>query len=296
VDLALTRLVVLKCPLADSSRIQHLYEDHSDAIPIFGTSKALGHYCPADMGLNAFNYGMDGASFEVTDTLLQIELAKTRTTPVMVELQLSDTESLGDQAKYVPFVSDPRIRALLEQFHALHWWYHIPAIRYFGFYEFYVKNYLLLKFHVVKVSQGFHELTRIPPFDPVALQEFVRKHASMASGYFQTEERQNRLITHIREHPARLFILTIAPYHPCHFIDFKNPDKLAAFKAALSACPNVVILDHSRQAYPEDYWLDTLHLRRPAAAIYSQTVGAEIRQILNQRGLPIPPAPAASPR
>jgi len=287
-DLALTRLVALKCPLADSSRIQHLYEDNSDAIPIFGNSKAHGHYCPADMGITAFNYGMDGASFEVTDTLLQIELAKTRTTPLIVELEFYDTESLGEQAKYIPFVSDPRIRGLLGHFHALHWWYYLPEVRYFGYYEFYLKDVIQLELHTFKVSQGFHELTRVPPFDPVQLQEFVRKRGEMESGYFQTEERQNRLIAQIKEHPQRLFILTIAPYHPCHFIHFKNGDKLAAFKAELSALPNVVILDNSRQSYPDDYWLDTFHLRRPAVAIYSKAVGETIRGVLKERGLPVP--------
>jgi len=293
-DLAVTRLIARSCPLADSYRIQHLFEDNSDAIPIFGNSRALGHYCPADMGIAAFNYGLDGTSFEVMDALLQIELAKTRTTPLIVELQFYDTEALGYEGNFIPFVSDPRIRGVLGHFHALHWWYFLPGFRYFGNYEFYFKSFMLLKLHIFKVSQGFHELTRIPPFDPVQLQEFVRQHAGMANGYFQTEDQQHRLIALIKEHPRRLFILTISPYHPCHFIDFKNGDRLAAFKAALSALPNVVLLDNSRQACPDNYWLDTIHLRRPAAAIYSKAVGEKIRAALQERGLPVPGDPGAA--
>ena len=94
-DAIFTRGILLRNPLEDSSRIHRLYLDNSDDIPIFGTSKARGNYSPADMGVPAFNYGMDGASYEVTDVLLQIELTKRRTTPVIVELQYDDTGTLG---------------------------------------------------------------------------------------------------------------------------------------------------------------------------------------------------------
>src|SRR6266478_585039 len=90
-DVVFTHCIVFGTPLSGGARIRHLYLDNSDAIPIFGTSKAHGHYSPADMGLNAFNYGMDAASFEVTDVFLQIELAKPRTTPVIIELEYEDT-------------------------------------------------------------------------------------------------------------------------------------------------------------------------------------------------------------
>src|SRR5258708_39530883 len=82
-DVIFTRCVVFGTPLSESARIRHLYLDNSDAIPIFGPSKAHGHYSPADMGINAFNYGMDAASYEVMDVFLQIELAKPRTTPII---------------------------------------------------------------------------------------------------------------------------------------------------------------------------------------------------------------------
>lgn len=285
-DVVTTRFIVLKAPLSDSSRIQHLYEDTSDDIPIFGSSKALGHYCPDDMGIAAFNYGMNGASFEALDVFLQIELAKTRTTPVVVELQFFDTGNLGYEGKFIPFVSDPRFRHLLEHFHAMKWQYYLPGIRYFGNYDVAIQNYVLTLMHVFKVRDGYSELVHVPPFNKAELDELVRKRLLEDYGYFQDEDQKSRLISHITRHPQRLFILTIAPYHPCNFVHFKNGDQLEAFKARLSALPNVVLLDYSHTEYPEDYWLDTIHLRRPAAAIYSKAVGEKIREILRQRGIP----------
>ena len=131
----------LRTPLSDIDRINHLYHENGDEIPIFGASKAHGHYNPRLMGLNAFNYGIDGASYEVTDVFLQIELAKPKTSPVIIELQHRDTGQLSDPAKFIPFVRDPRIRQLLDRFHAMDWKYYIPGLRYFGHYDYLFKDF-----------------------------------------------------------------------------------------------------------------------------------------------------------
>lgn len=282
-DLAFTHAVVFRTPLSDCTRIQHLYLDNSDDIPIFGTSKAHGNYCPADMGINAFNYGMDAASYEVTDVLLQIELAKPRTTPIIIELQHSDTGMLGYQGKYIPFVSDPRFRQLLAHFHAMEWRYYIPGIRYFGHYEYFMQQYLNERMHVQKVSRGFSELVHTPPFEQAKLDEFVRGRLEARTGYFQDEDQNRRLIARISEHPQRLFFLVFSPYHPSYFTHFQNADKLAAFEDKLAALPNVVLLDWSRLDYPDDYFLDTLHLRRDAASKFSRKLGDKIHQTLRER-------------
>ena len=283
-DVAFTHVVVLGTSLSDASRIQHLYLDNSDDIPIFGTSKAHGNYCPTDIGLNTFNYGMDAASYEVTDVFLQIELAKTRTTPIIIVLQHSDTGTLGFQGRFIPFVSDPRFRQLLGRFHAMSWRYYIPGIRNFGFYDSLLQDYLNERMHVQKVSRGFSELTHSPPFAQAKLDEYVRGRLEARTGFFQDEDQNRRLIAHITEHPERLFFLVISPYLPSYFTHFQNPYKLTAYEEKLSALPNVVLLDWSRLDYPDDCFLDTLHLRREAAAKFSRKLGDKIRETLRARG------------
>ncbi|HZQ47495.1 MAG TPA: hypothetical protein VFC07_10815 [Verrucomicrobiae bacterium] len=282
-DLAFTHGVILRTPLSDSSRIRHLYDDNSNDIPIFGTSKAHGNYCPADMGLGAFNYGIDGASYEVTDVLLQIELAKRRTTPIIIELQHVDTGTLGYQGSFIPFVSDPKIRQLLTRFHAMQWRYYLPGIRYFGHYETFLQQYLNGRMRVQKVNQGFSELVHPPPFDRAKLDEFVRGRLETRTGYFTDEDLNRRLMAQITAHPQRLFFLVVSPYHPSYFTHFQNADKLATFEEKLTVLPNVVLLDWSRLDYPDEYFLDTLHLRRQAAAKFSRKLGDKIREILRAR-------------
>lgn len=282
-DVALTRCILLRVPLSDSSRIQHLYLDNSDDMPIFGTSKAHGHYSPADMGVPAFNYGMDGISYEVTDVLLQVELAKRRTTPIILELQYEDTDVLGYDGKYIPFAYDARFRKLLERFHAMSWRYYVPGIRYFGHYDRSLQIYLNGRMGVQKVTQGFSELVHPPPFDRAMLDEYIRRRLKARNGYFQKDEQNNRLVTRITEHPDRLFFLVISPYHPSYYQHFLNQDKLEAFEKKLQALPNVVLIDWGRRNYPEEYFLDTLHLRREGAAIFSRELGEKIREALRER-------------
>jgi hypothetical protein len=283
-DAVFTHCIVFGTPLSESARIRHLYLDNSDAIPIFGPSKAHGHYIPADMGINAFNYGMDAASYEVTDVYLQIELAKPRTTPIIIELQHEDSGILGYQGKFIPFVSDPRIRRLLTHFHANEWRYYLPGIRYFGNYETFLQYYLNDHMHVQKVSQGFSELEHPPQFNRAQFDEYVRGRLAGRTGYFPDEDQNRRLIAHITEHPQRLFFLVSSPYHSSYFAHFQNADKLAAFEEKLAALPNVVLIDWSRLDYPDEYFLDTLHLRREAAAKFSRKLGDKIRQVLQERG------------
>ena len=281
-DRIFTYKVILRSPFSESGRIQHLYLEHGDEIPIFGTSKAHG-YSPLDMGFDAFNYYKDNASYEVADVLLQIELAKPKTTPIIIELQYGDTHSLGDQSVFIPFVSDPRIRQLLSRFHAMEWRYYLPGIRYSGYYDLYFKDYINEHLHVTKVYNGFSELVHPPPFDRAKFDEYVRERLQTTTGYFPDEDQNRRLIAHITEHPQRLFFLVISPYHPSYYAHFQNEDKLKAYEKKLAAFPNVVVIDWGRMPYPDEYFLDTVHLRREAAADFSRKLGDRIRQILRER-------------
>lgn len=283
VDQLFTQVFIFSNPLSDADRIRHLFQDNSDAIPIFGTSKAHGHYCPADMGIKAFNYGMNGISYEVTDVFLQIELAKSRTTPIILELQYRDTGILGDQTRYIPFARDPRFHALLEKFHTTSWRYYVPAIRYFGYYDALLRTYLNGPLKVEKMQDGFSELVHPPAFNRAQLDEYIRERLAYTNGYFPEGDQNERLIAHITEHPQRLFFLVISPFHPSYYVNFRNEDKFEAFKKQLAALPNVVLLDWGRKHYPDEDFLDTLHLRRPAAAKFSRELGEKIRQILQER-------------
>ena len=285
-DWAMTRWLILGTPFTDAGRIHHLLLEHDGEIPIFGTSKAHGQYCPADMGLNAYNYGLDNASFELTYVLLQIELAKPKTTPVIVELQFSDTGQLGEQSTLIPFASDDRFRRLLNKFHAMSWRYHLPGVRYFGYYDIYFNNFDKEVMHRTTVNRGFTELVNEPPFDPAKLDQAVQARLRARTGYFPNPDQDRRLLELITTHTNRLFFLVLAPYHPSYFAHFENAAQFKAFETKLAAHPNVALIDRSREALPDEDFMDTIHLRRAGSAQFSREMGEQIRRILRERGQP----------
>jgi hypothetical protein len=277
-DWAFTRGIILR-PSSDSGRIQHLFLENSNEMPVFGSSKVLG----LDLGLNAYNYGMEAASFEVTEVFLQIELAKPKTTPLIVELQFQDTGILGNEGRFIPFASETRFRQLLRRFHSLEWRYFVPGIRYFGYYDWYVKDYLNERTHVTQVTRGFVELLHPRPYDRTEFGEIVRARLQMTNGYFPDEDQNRRLIALITEHPQRLFFLIVSPYHSSYYVHFQNEEKLKAVEAKLAAFPNVVVIDWGRMHYPDQSFFDTQHLRREAAADFSQKLRDKINQVLRER-------------
>lgn len=284
-DAFFTLRFVLASPLSDSFRIRHLYQDTGDNIPIFGTSKARNHYSPKDMGLPAYSYGLDGASYDVTDVLLQIELAKARTTPIIIELQYFDSESLGSVSTYIPFIRDPRFRQLLTKFREMSWRYYVPGIRYYGYYDAFLSEML---FPTQKVTDGFGEWRHPMPFSQGRFDEIVRVDLTRKVGYVPEQNWDFKLETRIAAHTNRLFFLVISPYHSAYFVNFKNLDKFTNVKQKLSALPNVILIDWSRLYNDDKYFQDTVHLRREAAADFSRRLGETIRQTLRQRGSAVP--------
>jgi hypothetical protein len=282
-DLVVTHGFVLRSPISDSQRIQHLYAEQGDEIPIFGPSRAHGHYIPSELGLNAFNYGMNGASYEVADVFLQIELAKPKTSPIIIEFPHRDSGLLSDPAKFIPFVSDPRMRQLLNRFQSMDWKYYLPGLRYFGNYDGFLRDSLWLRAGRTKISKGYSELVPAQAFDRVRLDEAIKARLAYTNGYYPDEDQNRRMVAQITAHPQRLFFLVVSPYHRSYYVNFQNADKLAAFEKQLSALPNVVVIDWGQLDYPDEYFLDTLHLRREPAAEFSRKLGNKIREVLRER-------------
>jgi hypothetical protein len=283
-DLFFTRIIILRNPSSNTLRILHLCQENNDEIPIFGTSKARWNYIPSEIGLNVFNYGIDGGSFEITDVQLGIELAKPKTTPIIIELQHADTRGLGDIGQYLPLVYDPRIRQLLVRFHELTWRNYVPGIRYFGYYDWYMRDYVAARFQAAsRMDHGYPYFVHPPPFDRARLQTFEQVRLHSTNGYYPDEDQNRRLIAHINAHPQRLFFLVFSPYHSSYFVHFENMDQLKTYEARLEALPNVVLLDWSRLDYPDEFFFDTLHLQHDGAVDFSRRLGNRIRQVLRER-------------
>jgi hypothetical protein len=235
------------------------------------------------MGIDAYNYGLDGSSYEVVDALLEIELAKHKTTPIIIDLKPQSEHGIGDPSTFIPFVFDARIRALLRRSDSSVWRYFIPGIRYFGYYDYYVKEWINDRAQLMRrVERGF-SYEKYWSFDRARLDDAIRRRVQGPNGYFPDEEQNARLIEHIHQHPERLFFLVYSPAHAASFTNFQNAAAFTEFKDRLSTLPNAVVLDFGRENYPDEWYKDTSHLLYAGAVDFSRKLGLAIQTVLEQR-------------
>jgi hypothetical protein len=282
-DYVFTHWAIYNNPSSYAGRIYHLYHENGDEIPMFGASKVLNDYIPTEMGINAYNYGLNDTSYETIDVFLQIELAKPKTSPIIIDLKPAAEYGIGDPIVYVPFVFDPRIRKLMERSGSLPWRYYLPGIRYFGCYDLYLEDLINDHFHLMrKVVRGFsYEKYRI--FDRTRLDAAIRMRLQGTNGYFPDESQNRRLIGHIQAHPERLFFLVYSPVHSTCYVNFQHLNQFNAFKAQLASFPNAVVIDYSQLNFPDEWFKDTTHLLTPGAEEFSRRLGAKINEVLLAR-------------
>jgi len=287
-DVATTRWAIYENPSSDAGRLHHLLVERSDEIPIFGTSKVYYDYIPTEMGVNAFNYGLDGSSYEVVDAFLAIELAKGKTTPIIIDLKPQGEHGIGDVGTYIPFAFEPSIEKLLRDAHEMSWRFVVPGVRYFGYYENYAKEYINDRAQLVRVVERGYSREKYWTFDRVRLDEAVRKRRLGPNGYFPDEDQNARLIARIEGHPERLFFLVYSPVHRASFENFRDLAGLEAFQARLARIPNAVVIDMQRLDFPDEFFKDTSHLLPEGAVRFSRALGERIREEIRDRSRAAP--------
>jgi lysophospholipase L1-like esterase len=109
-------------------------------------------------------------------------------------------------------------------------------------------------------------------------QEMVKIQSGRDYGYTADIDEDNRLIELIRSHPQRPIILVYAPYHSSCFARFQHEDPFQAFKERLAAMPNVTLIDWSRRVYPDDAFIDPIHLNADGALRFSRELHDELRR------------------
>ncbi|MGA2776340.1 MAG: hypothetical protein ABSF94_02210 [Steroidobacteraceae bacterium] len=285
-DFSFTRWAIYQNASGDAGRLYHLMHENADEVPVFGASKAYYDYVPAELGLNVYNYGLDGSGLDVVDAYLEIELAKQKTTPIIIDLEPEAVHDIGDVSAFIPFAFDPRIRRLLDRSNSMIWRFYVPGVRYFGYYDYYLKEFINDRVQLMrKVDRGF-SYEKYWAFDRARLDDAVRKRLQGPNGYFPDEKQNARLIERVKQHPERIFFLVYSPVHASCFANFQNLGRFDAFKAQLSALPNAVVIDDQRLAFRDQWFKDTHHLLHDGAVEFSRKLSAQITEALYSRRAP----------
>ncbi|MBK9422067.1 MAG: hypothetical protein IPN44_13625 [Flavobacteriales bacterium] len=136
-DTLLQRWAIFDDPASNPSKVKRLIESEDpEEIPVFGSSKARSSFIPDSLGPTVWNYAMEKCNFDVTEFLMEVELAKPRKGAVLVEFNhrffVHAPDHTIDAATFVPNIGLPGVREYLERNGRFETRFLVPGLRYFG--------------------------------------------------------------------------------------------------------------------------------------------------------------------
>jgi hypothetical protein len=280
-DTLWTRVVIDGSAASDAGRLNHLIHEHGSEIPIFGASQARYDYVPEILGDNVFNYGMAGISPDVVAALLEIECKKHKQTPIVVDPGHSHVQQrLGNLSKFPPYAWQPEIREMLVRLKSMEWRYLVPGLRYFGYYDSYLSDYLAERMSKTKKTvRGYTVASNRQPFDHRVLDKNIKQRLEAGYGFSSYSDPQHLLFDVMKNTPERTFIIVFSPVHSSCFVNFQNREDFAQYLGTLRSLTNVVVLDWSHMELADDCFDDTVHLNERGAREFSQRLANRIRTV-----------------
>jgi hypothetical protein len=276
-DWFFTKVVLLKTEGSGYSKIYRLINNDEDEISIFGASRARGSYIPDTIAPAAYNYGLDEACLLSTNALLDIELQKRKKSPVIIDFTYWHWQTIGDVADYIPFVNNRNILEMLKETGQYKYLYSAPALRYYGYYDYYMKEYLNDCMKLTKtVRNGFTYPVTIPSFNKTRFEEDIAKRLKEETRWKNDKRQDEMLFKLIKSNPQRQFYLTISPFHKSFFKTLHKTKELEVFFNDLRQLPNLNILDYGEVDYPDSLFLNTTHVNYYGAVKFSKALSEKI--------------------
>lgn len=269
---AFEHLIVMDGETSGAYKIRRIIkENHPDEIPIFGSSRAEGGYLPDSLGANFYNYGLSGSCADVTTFFMRQECKKKKNKPwIIVNIELNGIVRLyGNIANFIPNTGNKDIRTILGKDHRAY--YRIPFLRYFGQYEFYLRDYLNNKMQLTKaVNKGAAiEKKNMPPEEFAALVVQRKKEGEV----FDIDSTLLQEFTDvIASHPEREFILVVAPYHKSYYESYRTPAVAKAFFDLILSYPNTHVIDMGHLPLDDDMYFNTTHIRLNGAVVFCRAL------------------------
>jgi hypothetical protein len=263
--------VILKSEINGSYKINRIInETHKDEIPMFGSSRMEGDLIPGILGPRYFNYGLTGTQDDVVLLFLGEEVKKNKTSSIIINFDIDGLNySSGDVANYLYNIDNKNVQQVLGSNDDLH--YHIPIIKYYGFYEGYLKDYLSNRIALTKFTDKGASIEKNTLL-PQVFNQAVTLRKNYSTTFKNDTLLKKRLDDILSNHPEREFIFVIAPYHSSNFTKFTNEKQAAQYFSYLKTYKNVRVLDFSRANFPDSLFFDTQHLNYKGAVRFTKTM------------------------
>lgn len=254
-----------------------LNESRETESPVFGNSRALNGFAIDSMGIEGFNYGINGTHFDATCFLLEQELAKDKRSDIFICFDFGFfVEGIGDLYNYVPNIENEPVSDMLKRTGAYSPIYRIPLIRYYGTFERFLIRYIGYTYGGISNCDYIKgsALCDIPISE--AYLKMAKNH-SITFGYDDEMDRRfTRLITDGNPNQRRIWLI-VPPYLPSVYGDQKEIDALLSYLENISKVPFVDYYFGDGRAFSEEHFRDLTHLNREGAIKFSQEIRSFIQ-------------------
>ncbi|WP_282039400.1 hypothetical protein [Saccharicrinis aurantiacus] len=265
------KFLVLNSSISGAAKVNTiLNKNKKHEIAIIGSSRANSSYIPSILGSQYHNYGIDGTSMNVHLKLLNAELHKDKTTPIIFNLDYNIWgNGTGDINNYIPCATQAVVKELLGDKYKFY--FSIPSIKYYGNYEHYIRYYLNERMQLTKIIDNGASL-ETNKLSKAEFAKLINKRLNSKTKYNRNVYQFNTLNATIKDNPHRHFIFVIAPYHISAIQSFENKKEFYNDVNELTKHANSTLLDYSNFELGDSKFLNTTHLNYDGAILFSEAL------------------------
>lgn len=260
--------VIFTSKLSGASKVNRIIKQtYLDEIPIFGSSRAECNYIPDSLGNNFYNYGIGGTKGDVMLFFAKQECLKNKKTPLIITFDINGLSNrIWDIPIYIPNMGNQQVADLVGKEN--NFIYKIPFLKYFGYYEFYLKYAIMPKLEVTKFINKGSQIFKYS-VSPKLFQELATEQAAKNQVFDNDSTLEKGFLQLFKAHPERTFIIVVPPYHNSCFKNFKNYSDAVSFLNFLKSLPNLKVFDFSKLSLDDSKFADTIHLTFEGAKIFN---------------------------
>ncbi|MFI5172806.1 MAG: hypothetical protein ACHQFW_10470 [Chitinophagales bacterium] len=283
-DYIITNKFTVTSPYSTCNKVNRLFnENHEGEIPVFGSSRVeKGYFCDS-LGNNFYNYGMPNASFDVIRLLLEPELQKNKTGPILIDVHHGffdhDPYENINIETFLPFINtNESIKQFLVENGRFNRYQQIMGIRYFGFYTGYLKPFVEKRF---EIDDNFYDnggVFNTKVSNTASLQKRVSARMSKKLHFTYDKSSDSTLLNLINTNPGRRFVFVLSPYHSSAKQTLDNFDAMINYFSALDKqFDNADFIFLPTDDYSDNLWKDTIHLNIFGAKKFSAELRNELK-------------------
>lgn len=285
VDLLFSSVIIPSNETTNYAKLNRLiHENHPEEIPLLGSSTVLRGLMADQLGEHFYNYGITATNFQKLAPLLEIELAKDKTSPIIIDMPpqffMARPKPNIRMEDMLPFSRNTYIREFMKEYDFYEPWHDISGLRYFGNYTTYFGSYMSTQLPSdMSFSRGGKHVGRKTPADKFA--QFIELRSQKPLPYKASPELLNTF-KKLLSSTDRPIVLVVFPFYKTVYeTGFDLASYTALIEELSTEYPHVSGFVADGREYLDSDFLDTIHLNYQGALKFSK----QLRQALTETGV-----------